>query len=82
MWEYNDQGFKKVFKTKELRNQKQILIILPTAYIDKNILLTHGLRKKIYLDGMWEYNDQGFKKTHSLKVFYYPRLTYKSLDKD
>ena len=39
-WEYNDQGFKKVFETKDLRNQKQILILLlPLAYIDKTCRL-------------------------------------------
>ncbi|KAF8088970.1 hypothetical protein N665_0523s0016 [Sinapis alba] len=36
-WGYKDQGFKKLFKTKDLRHQKQILILLPTAYINKDM---------------------------------------------
>ncbi|KAF8092733.1 hypothetical protein N665_0402s0021 [Sinapis alba] len=66
-WEYKDQGFKKVFKTKDLRNKKQILILLysPTAYIEKDISLFYSLTAYIEKDMSYP----------RLKSLHYPRLT-------
>ncbi|KAF8055459.1 hypothetical protein N665_1294s0002 [Sinapis alba] len=87
-WEYKDQGFKKVFKTKDLRNQKHILILLthglhrqrhvislfysPTAYIDKDMSVK---RPTPYKSFRQRHIRHVMLKDPRLKSLYYPRLT-------
>ena len=89
---------KTVFKTIDLRNQKQILILVPTAYIDMSVKIPtayKSLDKRHIRHVMLKYPRlKSLYYTHGLQVFiqrlhiknrslfYSQRLTYKSLDKD